>query len=190
MKRKGLVSVRRKVRQRDKSKEGVMKNIAIIFILLSTAAVVSAQPFSITRSAVISGGRASGGTFAVDSTSGESGCGGASGGGFSLTSGYYGNATCPPALAPPTAAAVSITGRVTTAKGNGIRNARLVLTSPDGTRRTAITSSFGYYAFDGIEVGHTYVLEIASKRYTFANPTRIFSLQDTLADLDFVAEPQ
>jgi hypothetical protein len=34
------------------------------------------------------------------------------------------------------------------------------------------------------------VLEIASKRYTFANPTRIFSLQDTVTDMDFTAQPQ
>lgn len=79
---------------------------------------------------------------------------------------------------------------MTTANGQGIRNALLTLTSPDGARRTAITSTFGYYAFDGVEVGHTYVLEIASKRYTFANPTRIFSLQDHVTDMDFIAEPQ
>ncbi|MGB7202480.1 MAG: carboxypeptidase regulatory-like domain-containing protein [Pyrinomonadaceae bacterium] len=90
----------------------------------------------------------------------------------------------------PTAAAVSITGRVTTSNGQGIRNARLTLTAPDGTRRTAITSTFGYYAFDGVEVGQTYVLEIASKRYTFENATRVFSLQDKLTDVDFTAMPQ
>ena len=89
-----------------------------------------------------------------------------------------------------TAATASITGRVTTANGNGLRGARLTLTSPDGARRTTITSTFGYYAFDGVEVGHTYVLEIASKRYTFANPALIFSLLDTLTDMDFIAEPQ
>ncbi len=89
----------------------------------------------------------------------------------------------------PTAAAVSITGRVFTSSGQGIRNARLILTSPDGARRTAITTTFGYYAFDGVEVGHTYVLEIAAKKHTFANPTRVFSLQDHVTDMDFHAQP-
>lgn len=89
----------------------------------------------------------------------------------------------------PTAAAVSITGRVTTSNGQGIRNTRLTLIAPNGARRTAITSTFGYYAFDGVEVGQTYVLDIASKRYTFANPTRIFSLLDSVTDMDFAAEP-
>ena len=90
----------------------------------------------------------------------------------------------------PTAAEVPISGRVTTVNGQGIRNARLTLTAPDGTRRTATTSTFGYYAFDGVEVGHTYVLEIASKRYAFQNPTRVFSLQDHVTGMDFTAEPQ
>lgn len=90
----------------------------------------------------------------------------------------------------PTAATVSITGRVTTANGQGIRGVRLTLTAPNGARRTATTSTFGYYAFDGVEVGHTYVLDIAAKRYTFANPTRIFSLQDHVSGMDFTAQPQ
>lgn len=89
----------------------------------------------------------------------------------------------------PTAANVAISGRVTTTEGRGIRNARLVLTSPDGARRTATTSTFGYYAFDGVEVGQTYVLEAAAKRFTFANPTRVFSLQDHVTGMDFAAEP-
>ena len=79
---------------------------------------------------------------------------------------------------------------MTTANGQGIRNARLTLISPNGARQTAITSTFGYYAFDGVEVGHTYVLEIASKRYAFQNPTRVFSLQDHVTGMDFTAEPQ
>lgn len=89
----------------------------------------------------------------------------------------------------PTAASVSVSGRVRSANGHGVRNVRLTLTAPDGTIRTARTSTFGYYAFLGVEVGHTYVLEItSSKRYTFANPTRVFGLQDTLTDIDFTAE--
>lgn len=90
----------------------------------------------------------------------------------------------------PTAAEVSITGRVLTADGQGIRNVRLTLTALDGTRRTVTTGSFGYYAFDGVEVGQTYVLEVASKRYTFANTTRVLNLQDHVSGLDFTAEPQ
>jgi hypothetical protein len=53
-----------------------------------------------------------------------------------------------------------------------------------------LTSSFGYYRFDEIEVGQTVVISVASKRHVFANPTRILSVQDELAGIDFTAEPQ
>lgn len=92
--------------------------------------------------------------------------------------------------APTTAANVAISGRVMTSNGEGIRGARLTLTSPTGAQRTAISSSFGYYRFDDVEAGRTYVLEIGSRRFTFADPTRIFNLQDELTGIDFTAEPR
>ncbi len=143
--------------------------------------------FDLSHSVIAGGGgsNSTGGTFNVSGTAGQIVAGTASSSSparFDLHGGFwFQNLT-------PTAAAVSITGRVTTSNGQGLRNARLTLTSPDGARRTAITSTFGYYAFDGVEVGQTYVLEIGSRKYTFANPTRIFSLQDHVTDMDFVAE--
>ena len=85
----------------------------------------------------------------------------------------------------PTAANVSISGRAITANGNGISGVGLTLTALDGAQRTAITSSFGYYAFSDVEVGQTYVLEIAAKKYLFVNPTRVLNVQDEITDLDF-----
>jgi len=67
---------------------------------------------------------------------------------------------------------------------------RLRPISSNGTIRSAATSTFGYDAFYGVEVGQTYVLEVTSKRFTFANPTRVLSLQDTLTVVDFTAQPQ
>lgn len=87
----------------------------------------------------------------------------------------------------PTAADVSVSGRVTTAAGQGIRNVRVTLTAPDGSVRNAVTGSFGYYRFDDVETGRTYVLEVASRRYAFSQPTRTISVNDELTDIDFVA---
>lgn len=154
---------------------------------LFTAAAQTGGQFDLSHSVIAAGGGSSstGGTFNVSGTVGQHVAGTSSNGStFDLHGGFWFQNLA------PTAAAVSITGKVTTANGQGIRNARLTLTSPDGAIRRAITSTFGYYAFDGVEVGHTYVLEIAAKRYAFANPTRVFSLQDTLTDVDFTAEPQ
>ncbi|CAN5547219.1 hypothetical protein BH10ACI3_BH10ACI3_16850 [soil metagenome] len=89
----------------------------------------------------------------------------------------------------PSAANVSISGRVVTTDGQGIRNARITLTDAGGYRRTALTAAFGYYRFDEVEVGGTYVVSIASKRFTFFAPTRIISVSDELTDIDFEGEP-
>ena len=142
--------------------------------------------YDLSHSVIAAGGasNSTGGTLNVSGTVGQAAAGVSSNSSpsrFDLHGGFWFQNLA------PTAAAVSITSRVTTANGQGIRSARLILTSPDGARRTAITSTFGYYAFDGVEVGHTYVLEIASKRYAFQNPTRVFSLQDHVTDMDFAA---
>ena len=89
-----------------------------------------------------------------------------------------------------TAAQASISGRVMTANGQGIRNATVVMTGNSlAEPRVATTGTFGYYTFDGLEVGQTYVVTINSRRYTFSTPSRVISLVDNVADADFVADP-
>ena len=89
--------------------------------------------------------------------------------------------------APPTAASVSIGGQVLTANGNAVRKARVVLTAPNGQIRTAITNPFGYYRFDDVEVGASYVFNVVSKRYSFA--PQVVSVVEDLTELNFIAEP-
>jgi hypothetical protein len=93
-------------------------------------------------------------------------------------------------ILPPTAATVSISGRVTTAGGNGIRNARVVVTGntlPDALVVT--TGSFGYFSVNGLTAGQTYVVTVNSQRYTFSTPSRVYNLVDNITDADFVADP-
>ena len=85
----------------------------------------------------------------------------------------------------PSAATVSIGGRILTDDGRGLTNARVVLTDADGNNRTVITSSFGYYRFDDVEVGQTYIISIVSKRFQFA-PQVVFVSEEINA-LDFTA---
>ncbi|MFT3742800.1 MAG: MBG domain-containing protein [Pyrinomonadaceae bacterium] len=47
----------------------------------------------------------------------------------------------------------TISGRVTTAAGQGLRNATVTLIDTAGGRRTTITSSFGNYQFENLELG-------------------------------------
>jgi len=83
---------------------------------------------------------------------------------------------------------VSVSGRVTTADGRGIRNAAVSLVGPDGSERTVKTSAFGYFKFDDVESGSSYTLTVSSKQYSFAVPSRVVSVGDEITDLDFTAQ--
>ncbi len=91
----------------------------------------------------------------------------------------------------PTAASASISGRVLTPNGIGIKNATVVLTGGNLTEPVySRTGTFGYYNFPQVLVGQTYVVTVNSKRFTFSNPSQIVSLQDNLEELDFVSDAQ
>jgi hypothetical protein len=140
----------------------------------------------IENSTVAAGsGKNSGGSYALESTAGQGSAGGRlQGGRFSVQSGFW------TADFAPTAAAVSIGGRVVTAGGQGIRNARVTLTRQNGETRISQTGSFGFYRFDDIPVGEICVLTVSGKRFIFENPTRIVTVQEELGDLDFTAVEQ
>jgi hypothetical protein len=87
----------------------------------------------------------------------------------------------------PTAADVSVSGRVVNANGRPIANVIVTLTDSRGSSRLAQTGQLGLYGFDNVPAGETYILSVAAKRYSFANPARIVSLNDSLTDADFIA---
>jgi hypothetical protein len=89
----------------------------------------------------------------------------------------------------PSAANVSVGGRVMTADGAGISKTWVSMDDGAGNTRTALTNSFGYYTFDEVPAGRTYVISISNKRYQFENPTRILTVDDTLNDINFTALP-
>jgi ELWxxDGT repeat protein len=90
--------------------------------------------------------------------------------------------------AAPTAAAVSVGGRVTTQNGAGLSGATVTLQDENGATSSAITNPFGYYLFSGIQAGRGYTFTAAKKQYGFA--PRIVVVNDELTDLDFVATSQ
>lgn len=81
-------------------------------------------------------------------------------------------------------ATVSIGGKVTTPAGLILRNATVVLTDPQGVRRTATTSSFGIYAFAGVPSGVNYIVGVTSKRYRFT--AQSITPTANLVNVDFV----
>ena len=90
----------------------------------------------------------------------------------------------------PTAADAVVSGRVTTAFGRGISKARVTMTdAATGAERTVMTNGFGYYTFDQVESGRFYVLSVTAKGHKFADGQKSFTVNDNLADLDFIANP-
>jgi len=166
-----------------------MKNKFLIFILFPilfnlNAFGQSGGAFAITQSVIASGGQqTTGGVFALDATAGQSSAGENSANGiFDVRGGFW-----LPGFAP-TASMVSVGGRVRTTQGNGIRNVIVTLTDSSGAIRTAHSGSFGYFRFDGIAVGETYVISVSARRYAFTQPTIVRTVQEEIADLDFVAD--
>jgi hypothetical protein len=89
-------------------------------------------------------------------------------------------------LLPPTNTAVTVSGRVMTPDGVGLRNAVVTMTDSFGIVRQVTTSSLGYYTFADVPVGETYVMSVSSRRYRFT--PRLVPVVDTLTDVDFIGQ--
>jgi subtilisin-like proprotein convertase family protein len=92
--------------------------------------------------------------------------------------------TCTPLA--PTAAHVRISGRVIDVEGRGLGNVLLTLTDSAGHVATARANAFGYFEFDDVEAGQTYLLAAQAKRYSFS--PQVLSVQDDVVDLVITAE--
>jgi hypothetical protein len=86
----------------------------------------------------------------------------------------------------PSAASVSVSGRVLTAEKRGLRNASVILIDSDGNFRTINTGSFGYFRFKDVEIGETYVLLVRSKNFRFT--PQIITVADEVTNLNLIAQ--
>ncbi|HMT08087.1 MAG TPA: hypothetical protein PKA82_08790 [Pyrinomonadaceae bacterium] len=91
------------------------------------------------------------------------------------------------APAIPTSANATVSGRASTSTGVGIPRSTITLTDQYGVTRRAMTNGFGNYTFGDVPVGETYVINIANKQYAFGEPTRVITVSDNIANLDFQA---
>ena len=91
-------------------------------------------------------------------------------------------------LIPLASANAMIIGRVLTSYGAGIRG---VIVTAFGGRleqpRFAVTSTFGYYRFDGLPAGESYVISVKAKRYLFEQPAMIVNLDQNVSDVNFIS---
>lgn len=77
-------------------------------------------------------------------------------------------------------------GRLLSATGRPVGNARVTVTNTMSSLRSAVTNPFGLFEFSNLGVGETYTVTVDSKRYTFT--PRTVSITDGVVDLDMIAE--
>lgn len=168
-----------------------MKNQTLqISVFISVLAIVAVAQtggtYDLSHAVVASGGgsNSTGGTYVVDGTIGQGIAGTtSSNGALSIRGGFWAFQSF-----APTASLVSVSGKVRTKNGSGIRNVFVTLTASNGSIRSVITSSFGFFKFEEIEVGQTYILNAVSKKLTISEPTRILTIQEDITGLEFLAE--
>jgi subtilisin-like proprotein convertase family protein len=91
-------------------------------------------------------------------------------------------------LIPFGSAKASIIGRVLTSYGAGIRNVMVTATGPGLSQpKVTTTSTFGFYRFDGLPAGDSYVISVKAKRFLFAQPALLVNLDQSMNEVNFVS---
>lgn len=86
----------------------------------------------------------------------------------------------------PTAAGVSISGRVLEPNGKGVLNAIVTITDSAGNTYSRRTGFFGNYRFESVAAGQTYVLEARAKFHSFE--PQIVSINEDLTEINFTVQ--
>ncbi len=90
----------------------------------------------------------------------------------------------------PTSAGVGLAGRITTSTGYGLSQIKVTIAGVTlGDPRTAITNPFGYYDFADLPAGHSYVVTVSSKGYSFSQSPRLLYVGDDVTNYDFFSDP-
>jgi hypothetical protein len=158
---------------------------AMIMLLSGGAAAQTGGQFSLEQSAVAAGGgRQTGGQFTVDGTTGQAVAGQQTAiAPFSMHAGFWNQAAF-----APTAAEVTVSGRVTTADGRrGIRNVRVTMTGTNGETRSTLSGVSGVFRFTDVPAGETYIFSASAKRYIFGEPTQVRTITEDTDNIVFVA---
>lgn len=85
----------------------------------------------------------------------------------------------------PTAANVSISGRVFSSDGRPVSRAIVSVIDSLGAAHTSVTNTFGYFKVNGITAGETVVFQVSHKQYRF--DTQILTPADDITDLNIVS---
>ena len=168
-----------------------MKYLYILLIIFAATCAAEAQiatggNYTLAQTVIAAGGDTSaGGSFKVEGTAGQNAAGTRQfNSPYNFYSGFW---TAQPSLAP-TAAGVTVGGRVLTADGSGIRSVRVTLTDANGETRTVLSGKFGYFRFEDVAAGGTYLFSVFARRSTFSQPTQVRSIVEDTDDIVFTAD--
>ena len=90
------------------------------------------------------------------------------------------------AALPPTSAPVTV-GRVLRTDGFGIGSAAVTAVDQEGNVLRTRTNGFGYFIFDSVPSGRSYVISVNHKQFTFA--PQVVNVDDNILDLTFQQSP-
>lgn len=158
--------------------------IGLSCLVTINAQIAAGGTYSLDQTLIASGGGESsnGGNFKVEGSIGQANAGtNSTNNPFAVQVGFWtGEALT------PTAAPVSVNGRILAPDGYGLRNARVILTDFQGNPRTVTSGAFGYFKFEEVEVGQNYVISIDSKRFQFA--PQVLAVFEEITNLEIVAQ--
>lgn len=159
----------------------------LVFGSIAHAQIASGGNYTLTQVTIASGGASgagasTGGNFTIEGTIGQPATGKPQNAPYKIQSGFW----TAPSFAP-TAANAAVSGRVTNSQGQGIRNVLISMSSATGETRSAISSAFGYFRFDDVAAGRTYIFTAKSRRFTFTEPVLVRSIIDYVDDINFIA---
>ena len=157
--------------------------LIVSLVMPPLAATQSGGQYSVSQSVIAGGGAASddgpGGQFTLTGTIGQSVVGARSFGSiYRIQSGFWHYDLA------PTSASVSIVGRVVSETGEPVDRAAVRMTNSRGATLTALTNPFGYFIFEDIPVGESYVIEYSARN--FLSGSQIIVPMDDVSDLKIV----
>jgi hypothetical protein len=85
-----------------------------------------------------------------------------------------------------TAANASVGGRVTRASGRGVANVNITLTDTNGNKRETRTNPFGYYRFNDVPAGASYVVSAKTRNLSLNQSSKAINVGEDITDIDFI----
>jgi hypothetical protein len=158
------------------------------FANFTNAQVATGGNYTLTQTAIASGGASGAGASANGNYSLEGTIGQTAAGTRQPNASYvFQPGFWTVQIFAPTAGTVAVGGRILTPDGGGVRNVRVTMTGAGGEIRTAYSSSFGYFRFENVAAGETYIFSVFAKKFTFSQPSQIRSILEDTDDLLFMA---